>query len=327
MRIAWIAGILAVTAVGLPTVGCTRMAERPRAAVEAAGCGRRAPEPGDHEREIVSGGRRRSFVVHVPPGYTGNTPTPVVLNFHGGGGNASDQQRISGMDAVADRHRFLVVYPNGTGPTRERFLSFNAGMCCGYAKARGVDDVRFVVDLLTDLQRNFCIDPKRVYATGFSNGAILSHRLGCELAGRIAAIAPVAGPIGVDRCEPARPVPVLYFHGTADPFAPYEGGPRKALASQELLEYRSAPETFRGWANRNGCQGSSQVRLRRGAVTCETHEQCAQGTAVTLCTIRGGGHTWPGGQSSLPERMVGPVNRDVSASEMIWEFFARYALP
>jgi polyhydroxybutyrate depolymerase len=252
---------------------------------------------------------------------------PLVLNFHPGGGNAAQQEKDSQIGVTADAHGFIVVHPNGTGLLRERFLSFNAGMCCGYAKDHKVDDVGFVRDMLDDIERTFSIDPKRVYATGYSNGAILSQRLGCELSERIAAIAPVAGPMGIDNCRPVRPVPVLYFHGTADPFAPYEGGLKKALVGSEMQQYKSARETIAGWVERDRCTGSPQVTLKKGAVTCQTWGRCADDADVTLCTIEGGGHTWPGGQTTMSERTLGPLNRDVSASEMIWQFFAKHSLP
>jgi polyhydroxybutyrate depolymerase len=287
----------------------------------------RAPgRAGTQEREISVGGRQRTFLVHVPPSYKPGTPVPLVLNFHGGGGNGADQQKNSKMDGVADRHGFIVVYPNGTGVLPRRFLSFNAGMCCGYAIKNNVDDIAFVRAMLDDLERTYTIDRTRVYATGFSNGAIMSHRLGCEMSDRIAAIAPVSGPMGIPNCSPSRPVPVLYFHGTGDPAAPYQGGNKKALVGDDVHTYVSAQETITGWARRDRCQLQPQVTARQGGVTCESYPGCAANAEVTLCTVQGGGHTWPGGETTISESRVGPLNRDVSASEMIWQFFSKHRL-
>lgn len=283
--------------------------------------------PGDYRREITSGERKRSFKIHVPPTYTKEKRVPLVLNFHGGGGNADNQEDISQMNPVSDAKGFIVVYPNGTGVLNNRFLSFNAGMCCGYAKSNKVDDVGFARDLLDDVGRNFCIDPKKVYSTGFSNGAIMSHRLACELADRIAAIAPVSGPIGVDRCSPSRPVPVLEFHGKADKFAPYDGGDVKALIGGETNRYRSMNDTIAGWAERNGCAGTTEGDFEQGAVSCKVHRACKNNASVTLCTIERAGHTWPGGRTTLSEKTVGPLNKDIRASQMIWNFFEKHALP
>jgi polyhydroxybutyrate depolymerase len=283
--------------------------------------------PGEYTRTITSDGRERSYRIHVPPSYTKGKPVPMVLNFHGGGGNAANQEEITGMDAVSDANGFIVIYPDGSGFLKHRFLSFNAGMCCGYAKAHNIDDIAFVRKMLDDVEQNFCIDPKRVFSTGFSNGAIMSHRLACELSDRIAAIAPVSGPIGIDDCHPSRPVPVYEFHGTADPYAPYNGGLEKALVGKEKHLYRSMNETITGWVKRNHATGTTQTTFQKGAVTCVTHDAGSGGAPVTLCTIEGGGHTWPGGTSTISEKKVGPVNHDISASEMIWSFFAKHPMP
>jgi poly(3-hydroxybutyrate) depolymerase len=146
---------------------------------------------GDHEIMLRHDGRRRTYLVHVPPGPQ-SAPMAVVLAFHGGGGNASGFERYAELDRVADRERFLVVYPNGTGPLPNRLLTWNAGDgCCGYALTNRVDDTGFAVAVVADLERRVRIDRKRIYATGHSNGAILSHRLAAER-GFVAAIVPVA---------------------------------------------------------------------------------------------------------------------------------------
>jgi polyhydroxybutyrate depolymerase len=149
-----------------------------------------------------------------------------------------------------------------------------------------------------------------------SNGGFLSHRLGCELSTRIAAIAPVAGVMGIPTCTPARPVPVMHFHGTLDPLVPYSGG--------SPLGFPSVPVTNDGWAARNACTGSAQQTYQKGDATCMTHDQCAGGVSVTLCTIDGGGHTWPGG---LPVPVLGKTSTDISATDAMWDFFQKYKLP
>jgi polyhydroxybutyrate depolymerase len=292
----------------------------------AASCEQSPFGPGEYTRMIQSGGRKRFYRIHVPPSYTKGKAAPLVLNFHGGFGNSANQEEISKMNPVSDANGFIVVYPDGTGPLEHRFLSFNAGMCCGYAKSHNINEAAFVREMLDDVGRNFCIEPKRVFSTGFSNGAMMTHRLGCELSDRIAAIAPVSGPMPVDSCHPSRPVPVLEFHGTADPYAPYNGGLQKAIIGREKQLYRSVNETISGWVERDHATGSVETTFKKGAVTCVTHDAGPDGAPVTLCTIEGAGHTWPGGVSTLSERKVGPVNHDISASQMIWEFFAKHPM-
>lgn len=146
--------------------------------------------PGDHRVSLQHGGRSRSYIVHVPPAARGGRPLPVVLNFHGGGGNAENQQKYSRMDPLADREGFLVVYPDGTGRRTDRLLTWNAGTCCAYSVLNRVDDVGFTLALLRDLDSRQAIEGGRVYATGLSNGAMMAWRLAVGASDRVAAIAP-----------------------------------------------------------------------------------------------------------------------------------------
>ena len=187
--------------------------------------------PGDHTRTLQVDGRERSWLIHVPPKYDPQKRSPVVLIFHGGGSNAEQMIRFCGLNEKADQQGFIAVYPRGTGRF-ERLLTWNGGNCCGYAQSNKVDDVAFVRALLDDLATVANIDPKRVYATGMSNGAIMCYLLASELSDRIAAIAPVAGPMGTEMCSPKRPVPVIHFHGTDDQFAPFNGGKGSKSLSQ-----------------------------------------------------------------------------------------------
>ena len=198
----------------LPALACS---QRPRRSDPSA------LRAGDHEFTIRYEGRRRSYLVHVPPGASG--PLPVVLAFHGGGGNKGGFQLYAELDRLADRERFMVVYPDGTGPLPNRLLTWNGGDgCCGYAMANRVDDVGFAVAVVTDLEGRSPVDRRRVYATGHSNGAILSHKLAAERSGFVAAVAPVAGSLDLRNFNPTRPVPVLQIHSVDDPRALYAGG-------------------------------------------------------------------------------------------------------
>ena len=221
-------------------------------------------KPGDHTRSLDVDKRTRSYIVHVPPGYDGKKPIPVVLAFHGGGSNAEQMVRFCGLNEKADKEGFLVVYPNGTGRL-EKLLTFNGGNCCGYAMNQKVDDVAFTRALLDDLAKVAKVDPKRVYATGMSNGAIMAYRLASELSDRIAAIAPVAGPMGTETCNPKRPVPVIHFHGTDDQNAPFKGG--KGKNSISGTNFYSVDHSIRAWVKANGCKdgaGDDEVAQEGG---------------------------------------------------------------
>jgi polyhydroxybutyrate depolymerase len=270
--------------------------------------------PHDLTWTIESGGLPRVANVHIPEGYDPTVGTPLVLNIHGFTSDAVEEALLTNMTPKADAENFVVVYPYGTGVPGE--LSWNAGACCGTAAATNVNDIGFVSDLIDYAEQQLCIDPSRVFATGMSNGGFLSHTIGCELADRVAAIAPVAGVDGMPTCTPSRPVPVMHFHGTADPLVPWNG--------DALLGFISVPDSIAGWAQRDGCTGSPVQTYANGNSTCATYQQCAGGADVTLCTIAGGGHTWPGG---LPVPVLGMTTTDISATDAMWTFFQAHPLP
>ncbi len=272
------------------------------------------------------GGRSRFYLTHIPPGYRPSTPTPVVLVFHGGGGYPEAVKYQTKMDAVSNRHGFIAVYPAGTGSRRRRVLTFNAGNCCSYAVEHHIDDVGFTRAVIDDLASYLSIDRKRIYATGLSNGGILAQRLACELSDRIAALGPVAGTMGVDSCRPTRPVSVIEFHGLADTNLPYQGGVGWRFVTS--TRFKSVPETIDFWTNFDGCPREPKVTVK-GAATANLYGPCKGSTEVMLWSLKGGGHTWPGGDKTFLESVVGlgPVNRDISASEEMWKFFKRHPMP
>lgn len=283
----------------------------PDAPVAPVTCTGREAQPLDATWTLTSGGLERAFDVHVPASYDPARPAPVVFDFHGYTSNKEQQAFLSRMNEASDAHGFVAVHPQGTGASP----SWNAGACCGTAVTEGVNDVGFVDAMLEALETRLCVDPARVYATGFSNGGFLSHRLACERAHRFAAIAPVAGVLGIEDCAPSRPVPVLHFHGTLDSLVPYEGNPSNG--------FPSVADTFAGWAARDGCEGPPTVTFAQGDTTCETHAACEGGAEVTLCTVTGGGHTWPGG---VPIPGLGHTTTEIVATDAMWAFFDRHPL-
>lgn len=281
--------------------------------------------PGDHHRTVEVGQLKRKYHVHVPPSYDARQPMPVVLAFHGGGSNAGQMVPFCGLSEKADQAGFVVVYPSGSGRF-ERVATWNGGNCCGYAMNNHVDDVAFVRALLDDLAKVVNVDAKRVYATGISNGGILSYLLASELSDRIAAIAPVGGPMGTEDCHPERPVSVIHFHGTDDNFAPYQG--RRGAKSITGTLFYSVDHSIRAWVKANGCPAQPRVeKLPDKAsdgmtVTRTTYGPGKDGAEVVLITIHSGGHTWPGRESRA--RFLGPSTKDISANDLMWEFFQRH---
>jgi len=293
-------------------------------------------------------GQTRKYRVHR--GAAATERPPVVLVFHGGGGDVESMVQMSDMDRVADARGFLAVYPAGTGRFEDRFLTWNAGSCCGSAHQENVDDVGFVNALIDDLVKRYDIDLQRVYATGHSNGAQMSYRLACELADRIAAIAPNASQSVFAGCHPSRQVPVLHFHGSADRCAKFEGGTCGGCF-QRVFQAMGLPSKEKTWAcaavepalmqvaERNGCTIETTSLLEKGAMHCRAFKGCAAETH--LCIGKGAGHTCPGSHHRpdfcrrRPDGRLcaawsgetGATNHDVDASDMMWEFFSRHPLP
>lgn len=254
----------------------------------------------------------RTFLVHVPPSQRrwARRGRPVVLAFHGLGSNSQQMAEISKLSDKSDREGFIVVYPQGRGvvPT------WNTAIV-GSAKRRVSDDVYFVERILVTIAGLAKIDSRRVYATGFSNGGLFAHKLACEMSGSIAAIATVAGINAEDACPARRPMPVLAFHGMSDPVVLYGGAMEVGVPG--------ARETMADWAARNGCATSSVVFEEVGAVRCEQWPDCNARSEVILCSVRAGGHTWPGGRSP---RHLGLTTTDADATDLLWKFFERHPL-
>jgi polyhydroxybutyrate depolymerase len=283
---------------------------------------------------LAHGGRERSAVLHVPPAGAA-APRPLLLAFHGGGGNGPGFQRYAGFDALADRDGWLVAYPNGSHRwLDERLLTWNAGGCCGYAQDAGVDDVGFALALIEEVARRSPVDRRRVYASGHSNGAMMAYRLAAEAAERIAAIAPVAGAMNLDAAAPARAVPVLHIHSVDDPRALYEGGAGRTFRRE--IRHLPVEAGLGRWRARAGCAAEPERRETRerpaqdGALHTATlwvWPGCAGGVEVALWKLTGAGHGWPGADPVLPERRMGPRSDVISAAAESWRFLSRFSLP
>ena len=270
-----------------------------------------AASQGTQSETMPFGGITRDYLLHLPAGYDGKSLLPLVLVLHGGTQSPESVERMSGMSAKADREHFIAVYPKGTGRAN-LFPTWNSGNCCAYALDHHVDDVGFLRALIDRLEQKYAVDPRRVYMTGISNGAMMSYRAACEMADKIAAIAPVEGALNVE-CRPSAPVAVIIFHGTADRLVPYNGG-----STPYQLGARRSDNSVAGavdfWLKENGCSREPKHQ-ETAAVHTDIYSGCRNGTAVALYAVQGGRHMWPGTAASTNK---------VPATDLMWAFFAAH---
>lgn len=272
----------------------------PTASTPAAGaCApARAHDAGEFEQTITSGGLQRNYIVHVPPGYDGSEPVPLVFLLHGFALTGRIMLDYTLLGDVADREGFIIVAPNGTGDPQ----FWNAR-----EDASGPDDVLFVDDLIDSLSADLCIHAERVFATGYSNGGGMSIRLACDRPERIRAVGVVASIF----IECASDVPLLAFHGVQDPLVSFDGG--------EM--FPSIREAAASWAEAMGCSPDPELVAISADIEQTVYNGCPAGDGLTqLYVVQSGGHTWPGGAEGIGEAAL--TTQEVSASELIWEFFA-----
>jgi polyhydroxybutyrate depolymerase len=294
-------------------------------------------DPGnDYTSYLRWDGLKRSYLVHLPPDYKEIGPMPLVLALHGGGGNAEAMVKLTrgGLNTLADKNGFVVIYPNGI---EKNWNDGRSGEETGYrAHQENIDDVGFISKLIDYEIANLNLDAGRIYITGMSNGGMMTFRLGCELSSKITAIAPVAGYIPLNYssgCLPGNPLPVMLIAGTDDPLMPYDGGDITGpLGIVKLGKVKSAEESVGLWVHFNNCVSSpvtSQVPdsdPKDGTLVYKLeYSGCENSTEVILYTIENGGHSWPGGYQYLSEGIIGKTCRDINANEIIWEFFLHHS--
>jgi len=295
----------------------------------SAGCTATPLAPGETTEHLASGGADYTFIRHLPPGYTGATPMPLVVDLHGYSESAAIQAQLSALGAFGDTHGFLTVTPQGPGAVPL------------WDTALGGRDLAFVADLLDAMEATECVDDARVFVAGLSNGAMMTSAVACAYADRVAAIAPVAGLSAFDGCQPARPIPIIAFHGTADPFVGYDGGYGPAVANlpapdgsgRKLGDLGAAtgaglpsiPSNLATWTTLDGCRASTPTETPVASdVTLLSYPSCP----VELYRVTGGGHSWPGSAfTAAVASIVGPTTMSISANELIWAFFVAHPLP
>jgi polyhydroxybutyrate depolymerase len=267
------------------------------------------------DRSLSFDGTERTYRVHVPGVDAPTMRIPVLIVLHGGIGNGRQIERSSGFSELADRFGFVAVYPDGTGFVDMRY-TWNANNCCGFAHRQDVDDVGFISALIDELVTSDDVDPSRVFVTGFSNGAMMTFRLACELSGKIAAAAPYAGALNTDTCAAREPVPLLIMNGDADQNVPVAGGlsPNAGVAAQNDRVDRSTAYAVQTWVQIDGCSNTPVAEdSNAGLVT--TYSRCTNGSAVEQVLIHGWDHRWPNTAHGSP----------VDAAATIWAFVSQFS--
>jgi polyhydroxybutyrate depolymerase len=290
------------------------------------------------ERSLnVAGQGLRRYSLYVP---AGTATRPLLISMHGGGGSARNAASSTLLSKLGAEQNLLIAYPEGSGVIQ----TFNAGVCCGSARTLNIDDVSFVAAVIDDVRANYTVDAARVYATGFSNGGMMSHRLACAMADRIAGIVAVSGASGqFDRdgvsyygCTPSRPVRVMHIHATNDRNYPYAGGFGDGLSDTNFYPVES---TITDWRTRNNVTAQARIENVTPTTTCFDYSTAADtsrpSAPVVLCRVNpvdafdpstgivhGGGHSWPGGNRSLSPGSDVPV-QDFNANSYMWRFLNR----
>ncbi len=269
---------------------------------------------------IQFGGYNRTYLLHLPAGYSGTDSLPLVIAMHGGFGSSYNIQNQSQLSIKADAENFIVVYPEGVKGGFLNASSWNAGWCCGFASSSNIDDLGFIGALLDTLIKRYTIDTNRIYATGMSNGGFMSYRLACELSGRIAAIAPVAASMSMNTCDPVRPVPIISFHSYLDTHVPYSGG----IGEGPSNHYNPPQDSvLNAWANKNACAVSNDTIINNAQYTFIKWSICECGSEILQFITHDGGHSWPGG---VQTPTGDPTSDYINATDSMWVFFQQHPL-
>jgi polyhydroxybutyrate depolymerase len=291
--------------------------------------------PGDYVFSLTHQGLQRGYLLHVPPQAGSGRALPIMLSFHGAGSHAEVMRTYTRMDLSADRDGYIVAYPNGSSGIGNRFLTWNAGNCCGPAVALQVDDVGFSLAVLDDIAARVPIDRSRVYATGISNGAMMAYRLAAEASHRIAAVAGVAGSMSTSRFSPSQPIAVLHIHSTQDHIARFDGGFGAPSSVADTRTFHMPVEKMlRQWLDHNGCpvkpalletiSGEPGTPDETHSAIRRVYRPCRQGVEVALLQLSGAGHVWPGGVRDYMPQLLGTGTAVIDANTEIWRFVSRF---
>lgn len=271
---------------------------------------------------LVVDGRARTYTLVLPDTYTTSSDFALVIAMHGGGGDAAQFESTSKLTDKASSAKFIVVYPEGVRSNGLIGLrTWNAGGCCEYARDNNIDDVKFLNLLIDQLLASYKINPKKIYATGHSNGGMMSYRLACELSNKITAIA-VSGctMVVTTDCRPSRPVPVMHLHSVLDSRVPYLGG-----IGISNVYYPPVDSGLMVWSGINGCLKKAVVLIDNNDYKLTQWSDCQGEVTIQYFLTRDGGHGWPGGEPGGP--FSDTPSKVINANDLLWEFFSQYQLP
>lgn len=295
--------------------------QQEKPAPEASSDFKKIELPGSYTFTFPHNGINRFYIVHVPAVYKASSPSPVLFALHGGGGNMKIQanDEFYKLISKSEKENFVVVFPNGFSKLKSgEFATWNAGKCCGDARDTGSNDVGFIKEVFSKLINQVNVDEKKVFATGMSNGGMMSYRLACELPDIFKAIAAVAGTDGTISCSPGKAVSILHIHAKNDDHVLFSGGAgTKAAEKSKITDFASVPDTIAKWVKENKCSGMKRVLEVTGAY-CEQYLNCKNDSKVQLCVTETGGHSWPGGKKP---RGQDETSKAISANDVMWDFF------
>lgn len=284
--------------------------------------------PGDYSFSLMHDGSPRLYRVHVPQRYRAGNPAPLLVALHGGGGSMDfmADDRFYGLISKSEAEGFVVLFPGGFSPRSSgRFATWNAGNCCAAARDQNSDDVGFIRKVVDRVSSQLSINRKQIFATGMSNGGMMSYRLACEMADTFSAIAAVAGTDNTTRCTPKAPISILHIHARNDDHVLFNGGAgEKSVSRRMVTDYVSVPATIDKWVNLNRCNPVPQRVLETPGAYCERYSDCRGNVAVQLCVTESGGHSWPGGNKLRGSEAPSP---SLSATDMMWSFFMSARAP
>jgi len=275
---------------------------------------------------ILYKSKERTFELHVPSSYNPSDPTPLVIAMHGGGAISwFSLEQSSQLISKSNASGFILVYPEGMKVSGIR--TWNGGGCCSYAASLNVDDVGFINALIDSLNLKYTIDPNRIYATGFSNGAIMTYRLACELSSRIAAVAVVSGTLeDTDfTCSPTRSVPIIQFHSEQDNNIYLNGGYGTGSSGYSFHPVNYGLQKFAGLNSCNTTPDSSYVKVGSDYYYKKHWHSCQCNAEEILYVTSDGGHSWPGGQTGSSQNADAP-STIINANDSIWNFFLAHSL-
>lgn len=277
---------------------------------------------GDYHFAIQVGDLTRKYLVHVPPSYNANNPTPLILAFHGGGGDMDymAKDELYGLISKSNKEGFIIIFPNGYSKLKiGKFATWNAGNCCGDARDKKIDDVGFVKQIIKNITGQMNIDRNRIFATGMSNGGMVSYVMACELPDVFKAVAAIAGTDNTVTCSHKTPISVLHIHAKDDDHVLFNGGAGEGAFKDEskVTDFTSVPASIAEWVGYNQCSATPERVLTVNGAYCDLYNNCANGTQVKLCVTDVGGHSWPGGNKPRGEA----PSQAISANDMLWDFF------